>query len=143
IFSVAGHEKIGKAVIVIVGNSHAHAVIAKACVGQTGCFGYVCEAAVFVLAVEPVPVAGVGAIEFLRNWHLACQTVAIDQEYVQESVVIVVEQSDASRHGLDEVFLGSRRILQGEVQPARELQIKNRSGGSKSRETEEVPAVGS
>src|SRR5439155_7651516 len=142
IFSVVGYEKIGKTVVVIVGDSHAHAVIAEARVGQTGCFGYVCETAVFVLAIEPVPVAGVGAIEFLRHLHGACQTAAIDQKYVQKTVVIVVEQGDASRHGLDEVFLGSRRILQIEVQPAREFQIKNWSG-SKSRETEEVPAVDS
>jgi hypothetical protein len=143
IFSVVGHEKIGEAVVVIVGDSHAHAVIAEARVGQAGCFGYISEAAVFVLAVEPVPVAGVGAIEFLRNLHGVCQTAAIDQKYVRKTVVIVVEQGDASRHGLDEVFLRSRRILQGEVQPAREFQIKNWSGGGKSRGTKEVPAVDS
>ena len=132
IFSIARHEEVSKTIVIIVSDCHTHAVIARTCSRQACGFGDVGEAAVLVLAVEPVPIAGVGAIEFLRELHGTCQMAAVDQKDVEQAVVIVVEQGHTPGHGLDEVFFGSGRILQCEVQPAGEFQIKNRSGGSHS-----------
>ena len=132
IFPVAGHEEVSETVVVIVGDRDAHAVIARTCIRQACGFGDVREAAILVLAVEPIPIPGVGAIEFLRDLHGTCQAAAVDQKDVEQTGVIVVEQGHTSGHGLDKVFFRSGRILQREVQPAEEFHIKNRSGASHS-----------
>src|SRR2546429_4060561 len=54
--------------------------------------GYVREAAVFVLAVEPVPVAGIRPIESLWNLHRACQAPTVDQKDVEQAIVIRSEE---------------------------------------------------
>jgi hypothetical protein len=51
IFSVAGDVKIGIAVIVVVADGYAHAVVSVSSVRQAGLLGHVGETSVFVLAV--------------------------------------------------------------------------------------------
>ena len=52
---------------------------------------------------------------------------AVHQEYVQQSIVVVVEESDSTGHRFDQVFLRSGRILQGEIQATRQFDIENGS----------------
>ncbi len=83
IFSVAGHEKVWEAIIVIIADGDAHAVVTSAGVGQARGFRHVRETATFVLAVQPVPVARIGAIEFLGDLHGTGHAAAIDQKNVE------------------------------------------------------------
>src|SRR5438105_1459993 len=77
-------------------------------------------------------------VKLPRGLDFTLQNSPTPEKYLIETmpggvaVVIVVEQGHTPGHGLDEVFFGSGRILQCEVQPAGEFQIKNRSGGSHS-----------
>src|SRR2546430_8848340 len=60
-------RSVSETVVVIVGDCDAHAVIARTRIRQACGFADVREAAILVLAVEPIPIPGVGAIEFLRE----------------------------------------------------------------------------
>jgi hypothetical protein len=101
IFAVVGDVEIGETVVVVVADGYADAVVAIAGVGEAGFFGDVGEGAVGILAVEAVPVFGVLAVEFLGLVHWIGQLAAVHQENVEEAVVVVIEEGDASAHGFD------------------------------------------
>src|SRR6266550_667699 len=105
VLPVARNEEIGVAVIVVVADRDAHAVVASASVGKARGFRHVRETAVFVLAIEAIPVAWVGTIKFLWKPHRAGHAPAIYQKNVEQAIVIVVEQGHAARHRFNEVFL--------------------------------------
>ena len=79
----AGDEDVGKAVVVVVADGHAHAVEFDI---ETGAGGYVGEGAVAVVAVEPKRGAG-----FLVSGPVG----TIDQKNVLPAVAIVVEKGAA------------------------------------------------
>ncbi len=105
VLSVARDEEIGIAIIVVVADRDAHAVVASARARQACGFRRVREAAIFILAIKAIPVARVGTIKFLWKQHRAGHAPAIYQKNVEQAVVVVVEQGHATRHGFDEVFL--------------------------------------
>ena len=105
VLPVARNEEIGVAVIVVVADRDAHAVVARASAGKARGFRHVRETAVFVLAIEAIPVAWVGTIKFLWKPHRAGHAPAIYQKNVEQAIVIVVEQGHAARHRFNEVFL--------------------------------------
>src|SRR5580658_7544758 len=59
IFPVVGDVEVGIAVIVVIADGHAHAVVAVPCVRQAGFFRYIGEAAIRILAIEAIPVLGI------------------------------------------------------------------------------------
>ncbi len=105
ILSVAGDVEIGEAVIVVIADGHSHSVVAVSGIGQPRFLSDVGEAAVFVLPIQPVPVTRVLAIEILRQTHGTGYASAVDQENIEQSIVVVIEQRDATGHGLDQILL--------------------------------------
>src|SRR6266446_5529710 len=80
VFAIAGDVEIGIAVVVVIADGHAHAVVSVAGICQTSLLGHVGETAVLVLPVKPVPIAGIVAVEIfgMRRIHAA----TVYQEYI-------------------------------------------------------------
>ena len=116
VFSVAGDVEIGEAVIVVVADGDSHAIVSVSGVGQACLLRHVGETAVFILPVETVPVARIFAVEILRRLHRTGNPSAIHQKNIEQSVVVVVEKRDSAGHGLDQILLRRRRILQNKIQ---------------------------
>src|SRR5713226_8642701 len=83
VLSVARDEEIGIAIIVVVADRDAHAVVASAGAGQACGFSHIRETAIFILAIKAIPVARIGAIEFLGDLHGTGYAAAIDQKDVE------------------------------------------------------------
>src|SRR5579863_1960264 len=116
IFSEVGHVYVGESVVVVIAHRNAHSVVRITSVGQAGPYGDVGEAAILILAIEPVPVSGILAIEADgAAWRLL-QVPGIHQKNIEQSVVVVIQQRHASRHGLDEIFSGRGRIAENEIE---------------------------
>src|SRR5215469_4491952 len=96
VLAIAGHEKVRIAIVVVVAYSNTHAVVAVACRRQAGLLGPVSEAAIPILAIQPVPVAGIAAMKVFRHSHGVGDAAAVHQEDVQQSVVVVVEECNAA-----------------------------------------------
>jgi len=62
-----------------------------------------------------VELPGLRAVDRDGLVRAALETTAVDEENVEQPVVVVVEEGDASAHGLDEVFFGLRAGLVLEV----------------------------
>src|ERR1017187_8395236 len=63
VLSITCYVDIWIAIVVIVSDSHSHAIVTIACVGQPGGFGNVGKCSVLVLPVKPIPVLWVAPIE--------------------------------------------------------------------------------
>ena len=92
VLAVTGHVQIGIPVVVVVADRHAHPVISIARVGQARRLGNVLKASVAVLAVQPVPIARIAPFEILRYAQSLRDPSAIHQEYIEQPIVVVVEQ---------------------------------------------------
>ena len=138
VLSVAGQVEVGKAVVIVIADRDADPVVAIASIGQACFFGYVGEAAVWVLAIQAIPVLGVAAVEGFGRMHRICEVTAIDQEDVKQAVVVVVEERDAAAHGLDQIFLGRGGIYVPEIQAGRVFDIKGRRGRRRRRNLREM-----
>ena len=123
VLAVIGDEQVRIAIVVVVTDRHAHAVVVHSCAREPGGCGDIGEAAIFVLAIEAVPVARVGAVKILRCFHRAGYAAAVDQKDVEQAIVVVVEEGYAAGHGLYEVLLRGRRIQKDEIQTAGKLYI--------------------
>src|ERR1700731_2809934 len=101
-------------------------------------FGHVSEAAIAVLAVESIPIARIMPIKVFRRVHQMIDATAVHEEYIEQSVIVVVEKGDAAGHGFDQILLRGRRVLQSEVHSARQIHYESRragcgNGGGKNR----------
>src|SRR6267143_540894 len=83
VLSVARDEEIGKAIIVVIADGDAHAVVTSAGVGQACSFSHIREAAIFILAIKAIPVTGVSTIKFFWKSHRAGHTPAIYEKNVE------------------------------------------------------------
>jgi hypothetical protein len=63
--------------------------------------GHVREASIFVLAVQAIPVTFILAIKELSRRPGIRELTAVDQKYVKEAVVVVVQQGDPASHGFN------------------------------------------
>ena len=111
VFSIVRNIEIRIAVIVVVTDGYAHAIVSVSNVRQTGLLGHVCETSVFVLTVQTIPVTRVMTLEVFRGLHLAGDVPAVDKEDIQQPVVVVVKKGYSTRHGFDQIFLRSRGVL--------------------------------
>src|ERR1700730_10117565 len=99
-------------------------------------FGHVSEAAIAVLAVESIPIARIMPIKVFRRVHQMIDATAVHKEYIEQSVIVVVEKGDAARHGFDQILLRGRRILQREVHSAWHIHYENGRTGCAERGNE-------
>ena len=83
VLSIAGDVEVGIAIIIVVADRDSHAVVAVAGFRQASLLGYVSEATVAVLPVEPVPVAWIVPLEVLGRLHRIAQLAAIHQKNVE------------------------------------------------------------
>ena len=125
VLAITRDVQIRVAVIVIVADRRSHSVVGVSGIRQTGCLRNVGEAAVAVLPVKPIPVPRIMTIEVFRRGHGARQAAAIHEKNVQQAVIVIVEQGYSSGHGFDQVLLRCGRILEGEIQSTRRLQLEN------------------
>ena len=102
--AVGGDEEVGKAVVVVVADGHAHA---EGPAGDAGLLGDVGERAVAIVLVERVADRLLGLVEIARA--------AVDQVDVHPAVVVVVEEGAARSHGLRQVVFGRCGVV---VDPA-------------------------
>ena len=115
--AVAGDVDIFEAVVVVVADRHAHAVVVLRHSGEAGLFRDIGERAVGVLVIEPVPELAVGLVGQFAIRHGIVDLGAVGEEDVQPSVVVVVEQSDAASHGLDQILVRGGGVFVLEVDP--------------------------
>ena len=87
-----GDQQVGKAVVVVVADGHAHAVHFHR---QAGALGDVGEGAVAVVAVEPHG----GALA-----AMAGPVHAVDQQNIQPAIGIVIEEGAARAHGFRQIL---------------------------------------
>ncbi len=84
----AGNENIGPAIVIEIADCDSHIVpIAR----QAGLFRDVCEGLIMVVVVEAVVVF---RRVFRQRWNCS----AVEEEDVQISIVVVIEQGDARNH---------------------------------------------
>src|SRR6202040_1483328 len=89
----------------------------------------ICEAAVLVLAIQTIPVGRFVAIEIRESGQRIPDMACIHKKNVQKAVVIVVQERDASRHGLDQVFSGGRRIAENKINALGGADVEAWAGG--------------
>jgi hypothetical protein len=74
-------------------------------------FCNVCELALAIVSIETVPEGGSAFVRLVSCFHGIAKGRAIDEEEVQIPVAIVVEYSNPTGHGFDEVLLRSKTGL--------------------------------
>ena len=106
----AGDVDILQAVVVVVGDSDAHA---PALARQTGSFGDIGKFQIVIL--------GIGILMIERDHRIATLAIAfhrrsVDGDDVELAVVVAVDQADATAHRFHNVFLvGRRNVRNGEA----------------------------
>ena len=111
-----GTRRLDEAVVIEVPRGHAHAVTGMSLAADACFLGDVGEFARAKITVEAVELPGLRAVDRDGLIRAALETTAVDEENVEQPVVVVVEEGDASAHGLDEVFFGLRAGLVLEVE---------------------------
>src|SRR5215469_10558527 len=106
-----GHVDIRPAVVVVVRHSHTES---PALVGDPRYSGDICECAVVVIMQEHRPWSG-----FLT--FQGADRGTVQEVDVQPAVVVIVEQSDARAHGLEDGFLRGRARTMLEFIQSRQL----------------------
>ena len=99
-------------VVIVVRGGDAHAVTRplQACGGR-----HVRESAVAVVAVQAVPEARVGFVGLRAFRHRIGKRGPVDQEYVEQAVVVVVEHRYTAAHGLHQILARGRAGLMREL----------------------------
>ena len=98
-------EDILVAVVVIISDGYAHIETGA---GQTGGVGYILKA--------PLPVIAEKAIEVFRRGLLQAADIrSIGEEDIGRAIIVVVEDCDASRHGLRRMALRGLATIEREV----------------------------
>src|SRR5260370_21012796 len=130
IFAVAGDVQIGETVIVIVAHGDAHAVVAVAGDGKARGLSNVREIAIAMLAVQAIPVTRIVTVKLFRDFQYIGYLAAIYKEYVEQTIVVIVEQRRAARHSFNQEFARRRRISKKKIDPAQRLHLENGACGN-------------
>src|SRR5258706_1765502 len=138
ILAVAGDVEIGETVIVIVAHGDAHAVVAVAGGGKARGLSNVRETAIAILAVQAVPVTRIATVKLFRYFQRIGDLAAIYKEYVEETIVVIVEQRRAARHSFNEEFARRRRISKKKIDPAQRLHFENRACGNRGCKVQKI-----
>ncbi len=83
IVAVVSHVEVGKPVVIVIARRHAHAVVGVGFAVQTRLFRHIKEVAIFILAIQPVPVGRIPPREPWRTLHRIVQVAAVHEEDVQ------------------------------------------------------------
>src|ERR1700723_2783951 len=95
---------------------------------EASTFGDVGESAIRILAVQSIPIGWISTIEVYGRGHLVANASAIHEENVQQTVVVVIEECDPSRHGFNQMLPGSWRVTQNKINTLHGLQLEHCSG---------------
>ena len=106
---VAGHVKIGVAIVIEVADGDALAVMPFA--AKTGFFGDVRKRAISIVVIE-------GAAQRMRRL-VNVGGGGLHEEQIHPSVLIVVEPRDTGTHGFEIIFLVGGRAVLLKLQPSR------------------------
>src|SRR3984885_681846 len=117
VLAYTGDEDVGKAVVVVITDSYAHAVEFNV---ETGARGHVSERAVAVVVIEPES----RALRFVVGRIVICGFVAgpvhaVDQQNVLPAVTVVVKERAARAQGLGEKFTAVSSAVVLEVNTGR------------------------
>src|SRR4029077_14389076 len=104
-----------ESVVVVIADRHAHSVTILRHAGESRFFGHIGEGAIGILVIQTIPELAIGLIGGLTFGHGVIDLCAIDKENVQPSIVVVIQERDASAHGLDQVLVRSGRVFVFEV----------------------------
>src|ERR1700674_1112755 len=140
VFAVAGHIQIRIPIVVVVADRHSHPVIPIPRAGQSRRLGYVQKAPVAVLAIQAVPVARIAPLEVFWNMQALGDPPAVDEKNIQQSIIVVVEQCNAARHGLNQEFPGGGGILQQKIDAAQRFYFEDRRRGGHRRVIQKITA---
>src|SRR5580692_5410528 len=95
---------------------------------EASLLGDIGEAAIGILTVQAIPVGWISTIEVDRSGHSVADVPAVHEENVQQSVVVVIEEGYASRHGFNQILPGSRRVAKNKINTLRRFQLEHRVG---------------
>ena len=97
-----GDVKVGVAVVVIIANCGAHAIVVA---GQASGLCHIHKRSVAQVAVQPVPIARVRFVGHFAGGHRITECRAVDKKQIQAAVIVVVEDGRATAHGFEQVLL--------------------------------------
>ncbi len=124
-FSIVGDVNVGITVVVVIADGHAHTVVGVAGVCQAGLLRDIRERAVFILAIETIPVGGVVAIKTVRTKHGVTHKTTVHDKDVHQAVIVVIEEGDTAGHGLNEIFPRRGRVAQDEIDAGHEAHAEH------------------
>src|SRR5258706_12565901 len=124
ILPITSDIEIGITVVIIVAHGHSHSVISIPGIRQSRLLSYIGKASVLVLTVEAIPVTRVMTVKVVRRWRRSGQAAPVHEKDVQQSIIVIVEQRNASGHGFDQMLLRSGGILQRKINSLRQLHFK-------------------
>ena len=104
--------QIRAAVVIVIANRYAHSIRMSA---NTRFLRHVGKGEVPIVVVEPVPEFRIGLVHRLVRGLRVSQRRAVDEEYVEKAIAIVIEHRDAAGHGFDQVLLRSRAPVTAEI----------------------------
>lgn len=111
-----GHVKVFITIVVVTPYGNAHSITGSL---QPCLDSYIFKGPIRALMIEPVSIQ---RATLLRCGLAACRAVnigAIHQKHVQPPVIVVIQQSHAGPHGLDQITHGTMRGLVLEMNAAR------------------------
>src|SRR5580692_6815917 len=95
---------------------------------EASLLGDIGEAASGILTVQAIPVGWISTIEVHRNGHSVADVPAVHEKNVQQSVVVVIEEGYASRHGFNQILPGGRRVAENKINTLRGFHLEHRVG---------------
>src|ERR1700722_3624727 len=95
---------------------------------EASTFGDVGESAIRILAIQAIQIGWISTIEVYGRGHLVANASAIHEENVQQTVVVVIEECDPSRHGFNQMLPGSWRVTQNKINTLHGLDLEHCSG---------------
>ena len=114
-----GDVDVCEAVVVVVADRDAHAVVVLRHAGEASLLRHVGKRAIGVLVIEAVPEARARLVRQFVRRHRVIDLRAVGEEHVQAIVVVVVQQGHAAAHGLHQVLVRRRRVAMREVDAGR------------------------
>ena len=123
----SGDEHVGSAIVVVVGDGHPVTVSAGQC-REPRPFRDILEGAVAQVAEQAIAVGDLG----LTTAHRGRERPPLEAVDVQPPVAVIVEEADATAHGLRELSSRGPTVVVGEVEPHR-LGVVGKVGWNRAR----------
>ena len=101
--SVGGDKEVIVAIVIVIADSHAHAVQLHV---QTSFVGHIGERAIVIVVIE---------LECRVLANVAGPAHAVDEENVGPAVVVVIDEGDARAHRFREIFFAEGAVVVDEM----------------------------